>query len=112
MALIPLAGRSHVLGQLFDVLAPYSGKAGLQVCQFFIRQENILVMAIGVGMAPRFRAYLLYLSLYLYLYLFLYLYLWWTNVGQMSATCPKRRKSLILKPCSPLSLGLGRGLAD
>ena len=30
----------------------------------------------------------------------------------MSATCPERRKSLILKPCSPLSLGLGRGLAD
>ena len=26
--------------------------------------------------------------------------------------CPERRKSLILKPCSPLSLGLGRGLAD
>ena len=48
MALIPLAGRSHVLGQLFDVLAPYGGKAGLQVCQFLVRQENILVTAIGV----------------------------------------------------------------
>ena len=58
MALITLAGRSHVLGQLFDVLAPYSGKAGLQVCQFFIRQENILVTAIGVGGVS-----LLYLSL-------------------------------------------------
>ena len=63
MALITLAGRSHVLGQLFDVLFPYSRKAGLQVCQFFIRQENILVTAIGVGRVPRFRAYLLYLSL-------------------------------------------------
>ena len=111
MALITLASRSHVLGQLFDVLFPYSRKADLQVCQFFIRQENILVTAIGVGRVPRFRAYLLYLSLYLYLFLSLYLYLWWTNVGQMSATCPERRKSLILKPCSPLSLGLGRGLA-
>ena len=110
MALITLAGRSHVLGQFFDVLFPYSRKADLQVCQFFIRQENILVTAIGVGRVPRFRAYLLYLSLYLYL--FLSLYLWWTNVGQMSAVCPGRRKSLILKPCSPLSLGLGRGLAD
>ena len=69
MALIPFAGRGHVLGQLFDVLAPYRGKAGLQVCQFFIRQENILVTAIGVGRVPRFRAYLLYLSLYLYLFL-------------------------------------------
>ena len=49
MALIPLAGRSHVLGQLFDVLAPYSGKTGLQVCQFLVRQENILVTAIGAG---------------------------------------------------------------
>ena len=49
MALIPLAGRSHVLGQLFDVLAPYRGKAGLQVCQFIVRQENILVTAIGAG---------------------------------------------------------------
>ena len=49
MALIPLAGRSHVLGQLFDVLAPYRGKAGLQVCQFLVRQENILVTAIGAG---------------------------------------------------------------
>ena len=47
MALIPLAGRSHVLGQLFDVLAPYRGKAGLQVCQFLVRQENILVTAIA-----------------------------------------------------------------
>ena len=46
MALIPLAGRSHVLGQLFDVLAPYGGKAGLQVCQFLVRQENILVTAV------------------------------------------------------------------
>lgn len=63
MALITLAGRSHVLGQFFDVLFPYSRKAGLQVCQFFIRQENILVTAIGVGRVPRFRAYLLYLSL-------------------------------------------------
>ena len=69
MALIPLAGRSHVLGQLFDVLAPYSGKAGLQVCQFLVRQENILVTAIGAGGAPRFGASLLYLSLYLYLFL-------------------------------------------
>ena len=49
MALIPLAGRSHVFGQLFDVLAPYGGKAGLQVCQFPVRQENILVTAIGAG---------------------------------------------------------------
>ena len=64
MALIPLAGRSHVLGQLFDVLAPYSGKAGLQVCQFPVRQENILVTAIGAGGVS-----LLYLSLYLYLFL-------------------------------------------
>ena len=30
MALIPLTGRGHVFGQLFDVLAPYSGKTGLQ----------------------------------------------------------------------------------
>ena len=67
MALITLASRSHVLGQLFDVLFPYSRKAGLQVCQFFIRQENILVTAISVGRVPRFRAYLLYLSLYLFL---------------------------------------------
>ena len=67
--LITLASRSHVLGQLFDVLFPYSRKAGLQVRQFFIRQENILVTAIGVGRVPRFRAYLLYLSLYLYLFL-------------------------------------------
>ena len=58
MALITLAGRSHVLGQLFDVLAPYSGKTGLQVCQFLVRQENILVTAIGVGGVS-----LLYLSL-------------------------------------------------
>ena len=64
MALIPLAGRSHVLGQLFDVLAPYGGKAGLQVCHFLVRQENILVTAIGAGGAS-----LLYLSLYLYLFL-------------------------------------------
>ena len=64
MALIPLAGRSHVLGQFFDVLFPYSRKADLQVCQFFIRQENILVTAIGAGGAS-----LLYLSLYLYLFL-------------------------------------------
>ena len=49
MALIPLAGRGHVLGQLFDVLAPYGGKAGLQVCQFLVRQENIPVTAIGAG---------------------------------------------------------------
>ena len=49
MALITLAGRSHVLGQFFDVLFPYSRKAGLQVCQFFICQENILVTAIGAG---------------------------------------------------------------
>ena len=47
MALITLASRSHVLGQLFDVLFPYSRKADLQVCQFFIRQENILVTTIG-----------------------------------------------------------------
>lgn len=73
MALITLAGRSHVLGQLFDVLFPYSRKAILQVCQFFIRQENILVTAIGVGRVPRFRAYLLYLYLYLSLYLYLFL---------------------------------------
>ena len=64
MALIPFAGRSHVLGQLFDVLAPYGGKAGLQVCQFLVRQENILVTAIGAGGVS-----LLYLSLYLYLFL-------------------------------------------
>ena len=49
MALIPLAGRSHILGQLFDVLAPYGGKTGLQVRQFLVRQENILVTAIGAG---------------------------------------------------------------
>ena len=60
MALITLASRSHVLGQLFDVLFPYSRKADLQVCQFFIRQENILVTAIGAGGAS-----LLYLSLFL-----------------------------------------------
>ena len=64
MALIPLAGRSHVLGQFFDVLFPYSRKAGLQVCHFLVRQENILVTAIGGGGAS-----LLYLSLYLYLFL-------------------------------------------
>ena len=64
MALIPLAGRSHVLGQLFDVLAPYGGKTGLQVCQFLVCQENILVTAIGAGGVS-----LLYLSLYLYLFL-------------------------------------------
>ena len=46
------------------------------------------------------------------LYLFLYLYLWWTNVGQMSAVCPGRGKSLVLKPCRPLSLGLSRGLTN
>ena len=63
MALIPLAGRSHVLGQLFDVLAPYSGKTGLQVCQFPVRQKNILVTAIGMGRVPCFRAHLLYLFL-------------------------------------------------
>ena len=38
MALITLASRSHVLGQLFDVLFPYSRKADLQVCQFFIKR--------------------------------------------------------------------------
>ena len=38
----------------------YSGKTGLQVCQFLVRQENILVTAIGAGGAS-----LLYLSLYL-----------------------------------------------
>ena len=92
MALITLAGRSHVLGQFFDVLFPYSRKAGLQVCQFPVRQENILVTAIGGGGVS-----LLYLSLYLYLFLSLSLYLWWTNVGQMSAVCPGRRKSLILE---------------
>ena len=59
MALITLAGRSHVLGQFFDVLFPYSRKADLQVCQFFIRQENILVTAIGGGRERPF----LYLSL-------------------------------------------------
>ena len=40
------------------------------------------------------------------------IYLWWTNVGQMSAVCPGRGKSLVLEPRRPLSLGLGRGLAD
>ena len=64
MALIPLTGRGHVFGQLFDVLALYSGKTGLQVCQFPVRQENILVTAIGGGGVS-----LLYLSLYLYLFL-------------------------------------------
>ena len=49
MALITLASRSHVLGQLFDILFPYSRKADLQVCQFLVRQENILVTAIGAG---------------------------------------------------------------
>ena len=36
MALITLASRSHVLGQLFDILFPYSRKADLQVCQFLL----------------------------------------------------------------------------
>ena len=45
-------------------ISPYSGKTGLQVCQFLVRQENILVTAIGAGGAS-----LLYLSLYLYLFL-------------------------------------------
>ena len=30
----------------------------------------------------------------------------------MSAICPGRGKSLVLEPCRPLSLGLGRGLSD
>ena len=30
----------------------------------------------------------------------------------MSALCPGRTKRLVLEPCGPLSLGLGRGLAD
>ncbi len=30
----------------------------------------------------------------------------------MSAVCPGRGKRLVLEPCGPLSLGLGRGLAD
>ena len=64
MALITLAGRSHVLGQFFDVLFPYSRKAGLQVFQFPVRQENILVTVLGVGGLS-----LLYLSLYLFLFL-------------------------------------------
>ena len=64
MALIPLASRSHVLGQLFDILAPYGGKAGLQICQFLVRHENILITAIGAGGLS-----LLYLFLYLYLFL-------------------------------------------
>ena len=51
---------------LITVSYTHLRKADLQVCQFFIRQENILVTAIGVGRVPRFRAYLLYLSLYLY----------------------------------------------
>ena len=87
MALITLAGRSHVLGQFFDVLFPYSRKTGLQVSQFFIRQENILVTAIGVGRVPRFRAYLLYLSLSLSLSLTLSLSLvdeCRTNVRRLS----------------------------
>ena len=93
MALITLASRSHVLGQLFDILFPYSRKADLQVCQFLVRQENILVTAIAAGVAS-----LLYLSIYLYLFLSLYLYLWWTTIGLMSAVYPGRRKNLILKP--------------
>ena len=52
MALIPLAGRSHVLGQLFDVLAPYSGKLACKSTQFPVRQKNILVTAIGMGRVP------------------------------------------------------------
>ena len=49
MALIPLAGGRHVLGQLFDVLAPYGGEVGLQVGQFAVRKKNILVTAISAG---------------------------------------------------------------
>ena len=62
MALIPLAGRGHVLGQLFDVLAQYGGKASLQVRQFLVRQENILVTAIGAGGASLLYLCLLYTS--------------------------------------------------
>ena len=78
MALITLAGRSHVLGQFFDVLFPYSRKAGLQVRQFFIRQENILVTAIGVGGVS-----LLYLSLYLYFLAFSR----WNSAVSSSLSC-------------------------
>ena len=46
MALIPLAGGRHVLGQFFDVLAPYGGEVGLQVGQFPVRKKNILVTAL------------------------------------------------------------------
>ena len=49
MALIPLASGRHILGQFFDVLAPYGGEVGLQVGQFPIRKKNILVTAIGAG---------------------------------------------------------------
>ena len=52
----------------FPVLGSVLGGA-VGSCQFPVRQENILVMAISVGRVPRFRAYLLYLSLYLYLFL-------------------------------------------
>ncbi len=34
MALIPFSGGRHVLGQFFDVLAPYGRKMLLQVGQF------------------------------------------------------------------------------
>ena len=34
------------------------------------------------------------------------------NVGQMSAICPGCGKSLVLEPRHPLSLSLGRGLAN
>ena len=30
----------------------------------------------------------------------------------MSASCPEHGNSLVLEPCRPLSLGLGRGLSD
>ncbi len=49
MVLIPLAGGRHVLGQLFDVLAPYGGKVSLQVGQFSGRKKYIPVTAIGAG---------------------------------------------------------------
>ena len=85
MALIPLAGRSHVLGQLFDVLAPYGGKAGLKVCQFLIRQENILVTAIGAGALTLSILYTLISNI------------WWTNVppGYMVDKCPPRRMGAV-----------------
>ena len=51
-------------------------------------------------------------SISLYLHLFLWLYLWWMDVGQISVICPERGKSIVLEPCCPPSLGLGRGLAD